>query len=67
MKPVTFMIAFILTACLVIGGVILFPVFRVAATVNNEFVFALFLGPFCVILSLSWLGEKLILKALKKH
>ncbi len=67
MKPFTFAFAFILTACLVIAGVVLSPVLAAAATQNNEIVFGFFLGPFVVILALSWLGEKLVLKALKKH
>jgi hypothetical protein len=38
-----------------------------AATINNEFVFALFIGPFFVVLFFSWLGEKIVLKILKKE
>jgi amino acid permease len=68
MKGITFAVAFILTVCLILGGVFVFPdVLGQAATANNEFVFALFLGPFCVLLGLSWLGEKLVLKATKKE
>jgi len=68
MKPLTFGIVFVLTICLVIAGVILFPdVLGQAATQNNEIVFVLFLGPFCVLLVLGWLGEKLVLKILKKE
>jgi len=68
MKPLTFGIVFVLTICLVISGVILFPdVLGQAATQNNEIVFVLFLGPFCVLLVLGWLGEKLVLKILKKE
>jgi hypothetical protein len=67
MKAVTFAIAFILTICLVIAGVILYPeMFGQAVTSNNEFVFALFLGPFCVLLVLGWIGEKLVLKVFNK-
>ncbi len=67
MKWVTFAVAFVLTICLIIVGVIAYPeVLGQAATSNNEFVFALFLGPFFVLLFLSWLGEKLVLRVLKK-
>ncbi len=67
MKPLTFGFAFIATACLVIVGVVMFPVLAQAATQNNEIVFGFFLGPFCVILFFSWLGEKLLLKVFKKN
>lgn len=68
MKPVTFAVAFILTICLIIAGVILYPqVIGKAATQNNEIVFGLFLGPFCVLLTLGWLGEKVVLKIFKKR
>ena len=68
MKPLTFGIVFVLTICLVIAGVVLFPeVLGQAATQNNEIVFGFFLGPFCVLLVLGWLGEKLVLKILKKE
>ncbi len=67
MKPVTFAFAFVLTACLVLVGVVMFPVLAQAATQNNEIVFGFFLGPFCVILFFSWLGEKLLLKVFKKN
>jgi hypothetical protein len=63
MKWITFTFAFVLTSCLIIAGVVLYPnIFGLAATTNNEFVFALFLGPFCVVLFFAWLGEKVILK-----
>jgi apolipoprotein N-acyltransferase len=68
MKGVTFAVAFILTVCVVIAGVALYPnILGQAATQNNDFVFAFFLGPFFVLLFLSWLGEKLVLKVLKKE
>jgi len=38
-----------------------------AATQNNEFVFGFFLGPFCVLLFLGWLSEKLFFKLTKKE
>jgi hypothetical protein len=67
MKWVTFAVAFILTICLVIAGVWFYPnILGQAATSNNDFVFALFLGPFFVILFFSWLGEKAVLKIFKK-
>ncbi len=68
MKPLTFTVAFILTVCVIIAGIVLFPdILGKAATTNNEIVFGLFLGPFCVFLGLGWLGEKLVLKLLKKE
>ncbi len=66
MKGITFAVAFILTVCAVIAGVILYPnILGQAVTQNNEFVFALFLGPFCVFLALGWLGEKIVLRLWK--
>ncbi len=68
MKWVTFAVAFVLTVCAVLTGVVLYPnVLGQAATQNNEFVFALFLGPFCVFLGLGWLGEKVILKLCERN
>ena len=68
MKVVTFAMAFILTACLVIAGIILFPnILGKAATANNDFVFELFLGPFVVLLFFAWVGEKVVLKVFKKQ
>jgi hypothetical protein len=67
MKWVTFAVAFIVTICIVIAGVALYPeILGPAATASSDFVFAFFLGPFFVVLFFSWLGEKLFLKALKK-
>jgi hypothetical protein len=68
MKPITFAVAFLLTIGAIIAGVIVFPdVLGQAATSNNEFVFALFLGPFCVFLGLAWISEKVVLKLWKKE
>jgi len=59
MKWVTFAVAFLLTAALVIAGVAVYPeVLGKAATANNDFVFELFLGPFFVVLFFAWMGEK---------
>jgi hypothetical protein len=67
MKGVTFAVAFILTAVLVIAGIVLYPeVLGKAATANNDFVFELFLGPFVVLLFFSWVGEKVVLRVWKK-
>jgi hypothetical protein len=67
MKGITFAVAFLLTVCLVIGGVIVYPnILGRAATYNNDFVFGFFLGPFCVLLFFAWIGEKLVLKTRKK-
>jgi hypothetical protein len=67
MKLLTFVFVFILTVCIVFVGIVLFPdIFGQAVTQNNEFVFGLFLGPFCVLFVLGWLGEKLILKLFRK-
>jgi hypothetical protein len=63
MKGITFAVAFILTACFVIAGIVVYPdILGQAATSNNEFVFGLFLGPFCVLLFFGWIGEKIVLK-----
>jgi hypothetical protein len=68
MKVVTFAVAFILTACFVIAGIVLFPnILGQAATNNNDLVFAFFLGPFSVLLFFAWVGEKVELKVLKKE
>ncbi len=67
MKGITFAIAFILTACFVIGGVALYPnILGQAAAYNNEFVFGFFLGPFFVLLFFAWIGEKIVLKIRNK-
>ena len=67
MKSITFAVAFILTVCIVIGGVAVYPnILGQAATSNNDFVFAFFLGPFSVLLFFAWVGEKIVLKARKK-
>ena len=67
MKGITFAVAFILTTCLVIGGVIVYPnILGQAAAYNNDVVFGFFLGPFCVLLFFAWLGEKIVLKTRKK-
>ena len=68
MKWVTFAVAFVLTIVLVIGGIMVYPeVLGKAATANNDFVFELFLGPFVVLLFFAWVGEKVVLKVLKKE
>jgi len=66
MKPVTFAATFILTVCIVIAGVIRYPILGQAATTNNEIVFGFFLGPFFTLLFVFWLGEKVLLRILKK-
>jgi hypothetical protein len=67
MKGVTFAVAFILTTCLVIAGIALYPnILGRAATSNNDVVFAFFLGPFFVLLFFAWVGEKVVLKVWKK-
>jgi hypothetical protein len=67
MKWVTFAIAFLLTVALVIVGVVLYPnILGAAATSSNQYVFAFFLGPFVVVLFFAWIGEKLVLKLLKR-
>ena len=68
MKGVTFAVAFSLTVCFVIAGIILFPsILGKTATANNDFVFELFLGPFVVLLFFAWVGEKVVLKVFKKE
>jgi hypothetical protein len=67
MKWVMFAVAFLLTTALALAGVVLYPeVLGKAATSNNDFVFALFLGPFFVVLFFSWIGEKVVLRLWKK-
>jgi membrane protease YdiL (CAAX protease family) len=67
MKWVTFAVAFILTICIVIAGVALYPeILGPAAVASSDYVFAFFLGPFFVVLFFSWVGEKVVLKVLKK-
>jgi hypothetical protein len=67
MKGITFAIAFILTVCVVIGGVALYPnILGQAAGYNNEFVFGFFLGPFIVLLFFAWVGEKIVIRLIKK-
>jgi hypothetical protein len=66
MKWVTFAIAFTLTVCLIIGGVVLSPILRQAATASNDYVFTFFLGPFVVVLFFAWLGEKIVLNLSKR-
>ena len=67
MKGVTFAVAFVLKAILVIVGIMLYPnVLGKAATANNDFVFELFLGPFVVLLFFAWVGEKVVLRIWKK-
>ena len=67
MKWVTFASAFLLTAALVIAGIALYPeVLGKAATANNDFVFAFFLGPFFAVLFFAWIGEKVVLRLWKK-
>jgi hypothetical protein len=68
MKGITFAVAFILTVVLVVGGIMVYPeVLGKAATANNDFVFELFLGPCLVLLFFAWVGEKVVLKTLKKE
>jgi hypothetical protein len=68
MKGLTFAIAFILTCCLIITGVMTYPsILGQAATYKNDFVFGFFLGPFCVLLFFAWMGEKIFLKTRKKR
>jgi membrane protein DedA with SNARE-associated domain len=67
MKWVTFTVAFILTAALIITGIMVYPeVLGKVATTNNDFVFELFLGPFLVLLFFAWVGERVVLRVWKK-
>jgi hypothetical protein len=67
MKWVTFAVAFLLTAALVIAGVAVYPeVLGKAAATNNDFVFELFLGPFFAVLFFAWMGEKVVRRLWKK-
>jgi hypothetical protein len=52
---------------LVIAGIVVYPsILGQAATSNNDFVFGLFLDPFCVLLLFAWAGEKVVLKVWKR-
>jgi Ni,Fe-hydrogenase I cytochrome b subunit len=67
MKWVTFAVAFLLTVALVIAGVAVYPeVLGKAASANNDYVFAFFLGPFFFVLFFAWMGEKVVLRLWKK-
>jgi hypothetical protein len=67
MKGITFAVAFILTACLVIAGIVIYPdILGQAATNNNDLIFAFFLGPFSILLFFAWVGEKVVLKVWKR-
>lgn len=67
MKGVTFAAVFVLTVCLVIAGILVYPnILGKAATSNNDFVFELFVGPFVVLLFFGWVGEKIVLKLWKR-
>jgi len=67
MKSITFAAAFILTTFFVIVGIVAYPnILGQVATHNNEFVFGFFLGPFFILLFLSWITEKILLKLWKK-
>jgi hypothetical protein len=67
MKWVTFTVAFLLTAALVISGIMVYPeILGKAATANNDFVFELFFGPFIVLLFFAWAGEKMVLRVWRK-
>jgi hypothetical protein len=68
MKAITFTIAFLLSVGIVIAGVVVYPnILGQAATYNNDFVFAFFLGPFCVLLFFAWIGEKIVLSLCRKN
>jgi hypothetical protein len=61
MKGVTFAVAFVLTACVVIGGTLVYPNYvGQAATSNNQYVFGLFLATFLSLLFVGWIGEKIV-------
>jgi hypothetical protein len=67
MKWVTFAVAFLLTATLVIAGVAFYPeVLGKAATPKNDFVFEFFFGHFFVVLFIAWMGEKAVHKLWQK-
>ena len=67
MKGITFAVAFVLTAMLVLASIMLYPdILGKAATSNNDLVFAFFLGPFVVLLFFAWIGEKVVFKVWKR-
>jgi putative effector of murein hydrolase LrgA (UPF0299 family) len=65
-----FGVAFVLTVCIVIGGVLFYTlIIRQTVTFNNNYVFSFFLATFLTLLILGWIGEKItdkISKAKKK-
>jgi hypothetical protein len=67
MKGITFAVAFILTAGIVIVGAVIYPhALGQAASYNSQYVFGLFLVPFFILLSFGWIVEKIVLKTRKK-
>ena len=67
MKSITFTIEFVLTVCLIIAGVVFYPnILGQAATANNQFVFTLFIVPFCGVLLLAWTCEKIFIRLFKR-
>jgi hypothetical protein len=66
MKGSTFAVAFVLTACIVIVGTVVYPnVVGQAVTYNNNYVFGFFLATFLSLLVLGWIGEKIARKIRK--
>ena len=60
MKGLTVVIAFVLTACVVIVGTVVYPnVIGSAVTYNNDYVFGFFLATFLTLLVLGWIVEKI--------
>jgi hypothetical protein len=66
MKGLTFAVAFVLTACIVIVGTVVYPNYiGQAVTYNNNYVFGFFLATFLSLLVLGWIGEKIACKIRK--
>jgi hypothetical protein len=66
MKGLTFAVAFVLTAGIVIVGTVVYPnVVGQAVTYNNNYVFGFFLATFLSLLVLGWIGEKIARKIRK--
>jgi hypothetical protein len=66
MKGLTVAVAFVLTACIVIVGTVIYPnIIGPAVTYNNNYVFGFFLATFLTLLVLGWIGEKIARKISK--
>jgi hypothetical protein len=67
MKSLTFIVAFVATACIVIIGTLVYPsIIGPAVAHNNEYVFGFFLATFMSLLVFTWIREKIARKIRKQ-